>query len=197
MLRSGVMRRRLLVARTAAVTGALAMLAGCTFLIDFDEVPPAGDAGPSADTSTPIGPPDVRIDGAQVPDAEPADSGADARDAIANGDACKGHVDSKYCGSTKINWPADHKDDLVSCKGGAVTLVKLCASGQGCLAMLDGYPDECDPCTQKADGTYCGRDFTGWDTKNAQQRIRCQGGRVVGSLLCTVCKSNGVNSACQ
>jgi hypothetical protein len=37
----------------------------------------------------------------------------------------------------------------------------------------------------------------GWSTKNAQQRIRCQGGRVVGSLLCSVCKSSGVTSFCQ
>ena len=63
--------------------------------------------------------------------------------------------------------------------------------------MLDGYPDECDECAKKADGTYCGRDLPGWDVKNAQQRIRCQGGRVVGLLLCGICKSNGGASACQ
>lgn len=181
----------------AGCAGALAMLAGCTFLIDFEEVPAPGDGGPRADTSAPSIPPDVRVDGASLPDGEPADAGADVRDAIANGDACKGKADSKYCGATKITWPADHKDDLVTCKASAVALVKLCSTGQGCLAMLDGYPDECDPCAQKPDGTYCGRDFTGWDTKNAQQRIRCQGGRMVGSLLCTICKSSGVNSTCQ
>ena len=168
------------------------MLAGCTFLIDFEELP-RGDGG--ADSSPPIGPPDVRVDGSLGPDGA-VDAPPDVRDAIANGDACKGAIDGKYCGG-RIPWPVDHKDDLVTCKASQVSLVTPCTTGQGCLGMLDGYPDECDECAKKADGTYCGRDFPGWDTKNAQQRIRCQGGRVVGSLLCTVCKSAGISSACQ
>lgn len=195
MLRLRVMRRRPLVARTAVCAAALAMLAGCTFLIDFQDAPRAdGDGG--VDSSPPIGPPDVRVDGNIVPDGA-ADSGPDARDAIANPDACKGNPDGKYCGGDQIVWPLDHKDDLVTCKANQVSLVKLCTTGQGCLGMLNGYPDECDDCAKKGDGTYCGRDFPGWDAKNAQQRIRCQSGRVVGSLLCTVCKSNGTSSVCQ
>jgi hypothetical protein len=186
------MRRRPLVARTAAGAGALAMLAGCTFLIDFDEVPRATDGG-GVDGATPIGPPDVRVD-SNVPDTADA---APPGDALANPDACKGHIDGKYCGNDMITWPLEHKDDLVTCKASQVSVVKLCATGQGCLGMLNGFPDECDECAKKGDGTFCGRDFPGWDPKNAQQRIRCQSGRVVGSLLCTVCKSNGTNSACQ
>jgi hypothetical protein len=171
------------------------MLAGCTFLIDFQEVPKAGDDG--GDAAPPSGPPDVRVE-ANLPDAsDAADAGRDARDALANPDACKGHIDGKYCGFDKITWPVERKDDLVTCKANLVSAVKLCGTGQGCLAMLDGYPDECDECAKKTDGTFCGRDFPGWDAKNAQQRIRCQGGRVVGSLLCTVCKSNGTTSVCQ
>lgn len=170
------------------------MLAGCTFLIDFDEVPRSDDGGLEAST-TPVGPPDVRVDGNASPDAS-ADAVA-PRDAIANPDACHTAIDGKYCGNDQIVWPADRRDDLVTCKGKLVSAVKLCATGQGCFGMLDGYPDECDECAKKADGTYCGRDLPGWDAKNAQQRIRCQGGRIVGSLLCGVCKSNGVTSACQ
>jgi hypothetical protein len=186
------MRRRQLASRTAVFAAGLAMLAGCTFLIDFEDVPRAND---DIDSAPPIGTPDVRVDG--NPESGIPDSGADARDAIANPDACKGKQDGKYCGGNQIVWPAELKDDLVTCKASRVSLVKACATGQGCIAMLDGFPDECDECAKKGDGTFCGRDLPGWDPKNAQQRIRCQTGRVVGSLLCTVCKSNGPNSVCQ
>ena len=193
MLRSLVMRRRPILARTALVTGVLAMLAGCTFLIDFEEVPRAADADGS-DGSPPLGPPDVSVD-VVAPDS--GDAAVDGRDALANPDACHTALDGKYCGNDQIVWPAERKDDLITCKGKVIASVRLCATGQGCFGMLDGYPDECDECVQKADGTYCGRDLPGWDAKNAQQRIRCQGGRIVGSLLCGVCKSNGGTSACQ
>jgi len=170
------------------------MLVGCTFLIDFDAVPRGADGG-ALDGSSPLGPPDVRVDGNVAADA--GDAPVEARDAIANGDACKTVADGRYCGGDQIPWPSDHKDDLVTCKAKEVSGVRLCESGQGCVGMLNGYPDECDECSKKADGTYCGRDLPGWDAKNAQQRIRCQGGRIVGLLLCTVCKSNGGASACQ
>ena len=189
-----MMRRRPIIARLAVAAGALAMLAGCTFLIDFEEVPRPAEGG--IDGAVPVGPPDVRIDG--PPGVNDADDGAiDTRDAIANPDACKTALDGRYCGGDQIMWPSDHKDDLVTCKSKVVSNVRLCTTGQGCVGMLNGYPDECDECAQKADGTYCGRDLPGWDAKNAQQRIRCQSGRIVGLLLCGVCKSNGGASACQ
>ena len=194
MLRSVTMRRRPIIARSALVAGALAMLAGCTFLIDFDAAPRGADGG-TIDGSIPVGPPDVRVDSPTTTDADAGD--AAAADAIANPDACKAAADGRYCGGDQIGWPIERKDDLVTCKGKVVASVRLCKTGQGCVGMLDGYPDECDECAQKADGTYCGRDLPGWDAKNAQQRIRCQGGRVVGLLLCSVCKSNGGASTCQ
>jgi len=180
-------------ARAALSAAALATLAGCTFLIDFDEAPRAADGG-IVDGSVPVNPPDVRVDGPITTDASDA---RPATDAIANPDACKTAADGRYCGGDQIVWPSDHKDDLVTCKNKVVSNVRLCTTGQGCVGMLDGYPDECDECAKKADGTYCGRDLPGWDLKNAQQRIRCQGGRVVGLLLCGICKSNGGASACQ
>ena len=191
------MRRRLLVARVALCACGLAMFAGCTFLIDFQEVTKTGDGGADS-SSIGIGPPDVTVDGNPGPglDGALADAGSDVRDAIANADACKGHQDGKYCGGDQITWPGS-RDDLVTCKNGQVSLVKLCATGQGCIGMLNGFPDECDECAKKADGTYCGRDLPGWDVSNAQQRVRCQTSREVGLLLCAVCKSAGINSSCQ
>ncbi len=187
------MRRRRLLASTAICAWALAMLAGCTLLIDFQEVASV-DGGP--DTATPIGPPDVRVDSDSGLDAPGDTARSDGRDATGNPDACKGHPDGKYCGGDQITWPS--KEDLVTCKGGQILGVRFCATGQGCLQMLNGSPDECDECANKIDGMYCGRDLPGWDTSNAQFLLRCQTGRVVTLRPCpTTCKSAGVNSACQ
>jgi hypothetical protein len=172
------------------------MVAGCTFLITFDDVPGALEGG--ADTSAPIGPPDVRIDGNGAGPDGAADAGPDVRDAIANPEACKRNLDGKYCGGDQISWPGS-KDDLVTCKGGVVQNVKFCATGIGCIRMLNGYPDQCDECATKTDGTYCGRDMPGWDAVNANFRVRCQNRAEVGLLLCNAagCGSNGAASACK
>ena len=163
-------------------------------MIGFDEVSGAGDAG--VDAQTPVGPPDVRIDVPSVPDSG-ADAGPDTSDALANPDACKGKLDGKYCGGDTIVWPGD-KDDLITCKTNLVSNVRLCTSGVGCIRMLNGYPDQCDECASKADGTYCGRDMTGWEAKNADTRVRCQNKAEVGLLLCANgCASNGAASACK
>jgi hypothetical protein len=169
------------------------MAAGCTFLIDFDEVPAPAEGGLDAPS---IGPPDVRVDVSVAPDA-PVDAGPDRRDAIANPDACKGAKDGKYCGGDQIVWPAELKDDLVTCKAGVVSSVRFCPNGVGCIANLPGYPDECDECSKTGDGRFCGRDIPGWDALNANQRVTCGSGREVGLLLCNSCKSMGDASFCQ
>jgi hypothetical protein len=190
------MMRRPLLACTATFACAALVLAGCTFLIDFQQLGTADDT--TMDGPVRADPPDVRID-VSVPAPDGAtDAGSDARDAIADPDACKGHVDGLYCGGDQIVWPGS-KDDLVTCKGNAVTNVRYCALGLGCIRMLNGYPDQCDECATKADGVYCGRDMPGWDPKNAIQRVRCQNKAEVGLLLCTAagCTSNGPNSVCK
>ena len=110
-----------------------------------------------------------------------------------------GRPDGKYCGGDQIVWPSPgSKDDLVTCKTGAVTNVRTCTSGVGCIRMLSGYPDQCDECATKADGTYCGRDMAGWDPSNANTRVRCQNKAEVGLLLCANgCSSNGAASICK
>jgi len=182
-----------------AAASLLWLLAGCTFLIDFEEVPGA-DAGP--DVATPSTPPDVRVEpGPDANAGSDADAGLDAADARDGHPgfttACDGKVDGKYCPGNQITWPGD-KDELVTCKGGKVSSAKLCDKGIGCIFMLNGYPDECDQCASKTvDGTYCGRDMAGWEAKNANFRVRCQGGAQVGLVLCSgTCQSNGANSIC-
>jgi hypothetical protein len=186
--------RRPLLAFLSPVACAAVMLAGCTFLIDFKDVPTTDDG--SIDGPVRADPPDVRIDGNGSDGA--MDGGSDARDAIADPDACKGHVDGLYCSGDQIVWPGN-KDDLITCKGQLVSNVRYCASGLGCIRMLNGYPDQCDECATKADGVYCGRDMPGWDPKNAIQRVRCQNKAEVGLLLCGAagCLSNGPSSSCK
>ena len=194
------MARRPQLARMALGACATSMAAGCTFLIDFTELPAAIDSG--LDSAVHVDLRDAHVDARDAPDDAPLRvdaSAVDARpsgDAIANLDACTGHKDGKYCGGHQIVWPPS-TSDLVVCKSAQVALVRRCMNGAGCVGMLAGYPDECDECSTKIDGTYCGRDFPGWDPANQHQRIRCQGGRLVGSVLCNVCKSVGANSYCQ
>jgi hypothetical protein len=188
-----VQPRRLLTL-TAAVAALGAWASGCTFLIGFDEIPAATDAG--FDAQTPIGPPDVRVDAIATGEGG-SDAGPDTSDALANPDACKGKLDGKYCGGNTIVWPGD-KDDLVTCKASLVSSVRQCSSGVGCIRMLNGFPDQCDECATKADGTYCGRDMTGWEAKNADTRVRCQNKAEVGLLLCANgCSSIGATSVCK
>lgn len=183
---------------TAALAAAATMLAGCTFLISFDEADPSADGGGGGlDAPFRPDPPDVRVD-APAADSAVRDAGPDARDAVANPNACKGNADGKYCAGNQIAWEAGNKDDLVTCKAQVVSGVRLCEQGVGCIRMLNGYPDQCDECTKKADGTYCGRDMAGWDPKNADTRVRCQNGAEVGLLLCANgCQSNGAASICK
>ena len=193
--------RRVLISRALArvlgTASAATMIAGCTFLIGFDDVPGATDA--SFDGPTMINAPDVRVDAPAKTDAPAGDAGVDARDAIANPDACANAVDGKYCGGDQILWPVANKDDLVTCKSKAVSNVRLCADVGGCIRMLNGYPDQCDECAKKADGLYCGRDMGGWETKNLNSLVHCQNKAAVTVTPCgaQVCTSNGAASSCK
>lgn len=175
------------------------MLAGCTFLISFDEPEEPSDGGVDAPFRPDLADGQIDAPGPSAPDAA-SDAGSDAaRDAIANGAACQGKVDGKYCGGNQITWPTERKDDLITCKDGGVAVVRVCEQGVGCIAMVGGFSDECDECSNKPDGgTFCGRDMPGWDTSNTNVRVRCENGREVGLLICSgTCKSNGGASTCQ
>ena len=184
------MRRSLRI--TSAFAVAVWMLAGCTLLIDFEDVPQTSDGGGGVDSS-------VVTPGQEAGKADAGvDAPADARDANPGFvTACEGKGNGKYCPGHMIDWPGA-KDELVTCRDGGVAATRVCSAGSGCIFMIDGYPDECDQCaTKTVTGTYCGRDMPGWDPKNANFRVRCQGGAQVGLLLCNgACTSNGANSTC-
>jgi hypothetical protein len=170
------------------VAATTCVIAGCTLLIDFEEVP-SNDAGADVVVTPPV-------DSGKIDTG--TDAGADAPvDSAGFVTACKTKDNGKYCPGNMITWPGN-KDELITCRDGGVAGTRLCNSGSGCIFMLAGFPDECDQCvTKNVNGTYCGRDMPGWDAKNANFRVRCQGGAQVGLVLCNgACTSNGANSTC-
>ena len=176
-----------MIALSGAVIGA-----GCTFLISFDRQPAENEAGadgaPGPDAERTF---DVRSD----PIVPPQDAGKDYDlDALTT---CKDHQDGLYCNGNQLApIPGADNDELVTCIGGKVNRVRYCDRGNGCIRMLDGYPDQCDECFKVKDGVYCGPDI-GWHPQNKNQRVRCQGGFQVGLLLCGTCVSSGTTSYCK
>ena len=175
------------------------MLAGCTFLIDFEAAPSGRDGGDGGrDGAVPIGPPDVRVEPGDASDAAAiTDAGADVL--IANPDACKGKTNGKYCAGNQIEWPGS-TDDLITCISQVVG-VRRCTTGGKCLRMPNGFPDQCDQCvdTPLDGGTYCGRDFA-WEPKNADRLVKCQNHAVVSispTACVNGCLSKGALSACK
>jgi len=172
---------------------AVAVGAGCTFLVKFDDAPPGFcDGGACEDASVA----DASHDDAAI------DSANDASDAstIDASDApyapCKGLANGLYCADDHIVMYRGPLTDLVTCDGGAIDKVRACGSA-GCLAMKDPFPDTCNECPAKANGTYCGRDFAGFPTTDSDILIGCQGGAVVTNYPCPHgCKSNGSAAAC-
>lgn len=178
------MRRSFLFAATVGAAGAASLLGACTFLIPFDEV-----AQVEAGVVTPA--PDAVTSPEAGPDAV-VDARSDAR-------PCRDAADGLYCASQpKLAGYEGDRDDLVTCRGREVFAVRYCDSGTGCIRMVDPYPDQCDECRSKADGTYCGRDMAGWNSMNANMRVRCDNGAQVAIVLCANgCQSNGASSACR
>jgi hypothetical protein len=158
-------------------------VSACTLLIPFDDVPLA-DAGPDA----------------LAPDVLVIDAGSDVTaDAVSDAKPCKDAADGFYCATQPklVGYEGD-RDDLVTCRMGEIFRVRLCDAGTGCIRMVDPYPDQCDECATKANGTYCGRDMPGWEAMNDNMRVRCGNGALVGILLCAAgCTSNGASSACN
>ncbi len=184
-------------ATAGALGGAVgaALLAGCTLLVSFDDVP-IDDAGIGSPTSRP---PDVAVADTGKPPEDDASAPPDAADSSVDyGKACAGKPDGKYCNGNQIVVDGGSSDDLVTCLNGKTASVKYCATGSGCVRMPSGFPDECDQCQGKATGLYCGDDFAGWHPMNARARIRCDNNAIVGNIICTTaCIGTGPTASCQ
>lgn len=180
-----------------AIAAFLGALAGCTFLVSFDDMP-KNDAGLTTIPDSRSPPIDVFVGDSGAPDVDevPEEDAAVAVDASADySTACAGKPDGKYCNGNQIVVDAGSKDDLITCLNGSTVSAKLCANR--CQRMPSGFPDECDQCQGKTTGLYCGDDFFGWHPMNKNTRIRCDNGAIAGNLICTTCVGTGPNATCQ
>jgi hypothetical protein len=159
--------------------------AGCTFLVSFDEKPrdsgvplPDRTSQPTSSASD-TGPPD-EDSGLAPPDPSKCDLSFDSG-AI---DGCTGFQENgQICGDNRglTNYPgnaADRVKDVVTCsKTRGVICVQHCATK--CAHLPSGFPDQCDQCAGRVDGTYCGLEMQGWPNNNFNLLIRCTGERMV------------------
>jgi hypothetical protein len=179
----GARRFALAFAATAA-----AVVAGCTLILPFDEVTP-DDAGLDVVT-----PPRADVDGVDATTSDGASDAARDVDLDALG-SCVGKTGT-YCGNNQLDaYP--FPDDLVVCDAGKVVAARPCTTGTKCIHLMNPHPDECDPCSGKVDGYYCGRELGGWDktgtNNNANVRVHCRAGGVDGIEYCTTC-TNGTTA---
>lgn len=189
----------------AVAVAALVVLAGglvgasaaCTFLITFDDVPSAdaGDEAPpdsapsappsTASTSPPPPPPPAPDASAPAPITPPCDATFPLKEV----QGCASYVEgAQICAdSTSLtSYPGDRTHDLVTCSKEGATCVRHCAA---CAHLPNGYPDQCDACSDKTDGTYCGTDM-GWQPVHFKLLATCTGGRVASASAC----ANGCDS---
>jgi hypothetical protein len=176
--------------RLRLLAGTSALLAGCSFLVDFVEKATPGvlDAGGALEASaTP--PADAADDPGREAAMPPGDAAIDrpiTRDGSGVGEAecanpCRQRENGWYCGNDMLACLAP-SNDLYRCMADAVADVTVCVNGAGCLYLPLGHPDTCDPCSGRADGRYCGHEFVGAvpqtpADQNANYLFVCNGGR--------------------
>jgi hypothetical protein len=187
-------------------TAAAAATASCTLLVQFHDQAGSGgcEGGFCGDDASMVEDSSIAEAGIDAThDAGPAeaatkDAGKDAVAVDAGPDhyaPCGSLASGFYCADDGLHGYAGSADDLVQCADGGIAKVTLCDGG--CLPLPAPFPDACNPCPGNPDGTYCGRDLSGFPTINADFLIQCQSGNVVQSVACAHgCKSSGTSSSC-
>jgi hypothetical protein len=129
----------------------------------------------------------------QFNDAPAAAGDGGAGDA---GAPCALLANGEYCGMDGLQGYAGSPDDLVSCVDGGIVQTVQCAGG--CLAMPSPFPDACNPCVGRADGSYCGRDLPGFPVDDGDFLLQCRGGAIAQSSACSTgcAASDAGSSAC-
>jgi len=172
-------------------------MSACTLLARFDDAAPAdsSDASATVDSaeSEPLG-----ADAAAHADAGPfpdARESQDAREDTTPSDPCEGEANGLYCATDGLNHYQGPTNVLIRCDGGAVATETTCDAG--CLALSDPFPDTCNACDSKPNGSYCGRDFSSFPTTDADWLVQCQNSNAVQLVACAHgCLSNGASSSC-
>lgn len=191
-----VSRLALVALVTAGVT---AGLASCTLLVDFEDVDAGRNDASLPDRDATIAEPDpgnndndasdgvdVSAPDTGIPFPPPCDPTFPRSQVMCN----PSYPRPNCAKNTGIfpSYPAPRDEDLVTCNGGTTppTCVQHCPFG--CSAMPPGYPDACDDCYGRKDGTYCLKDFRGTDGRNLGLAVDCKSGKISATYNCGVGK---------
>jgi hypothetical protein len=173
--------------------------AACAPLIDFDALTSGNGAdagGEASHDATADAPAETGGDGAPSDDADAAaqadvvDAGGDVLDAAPfdAGDPCLKvpSVDNGYyCGTSLMNgFSGGVPNDLYLCVDGSAASTTPCAVD--CVTAPLDYPDTCDQCATKPDGTWCGSEFPGYLPALANVKFTCTGGKNNGTPIACV-----------
>ena len=161
---------------------------GCTFLIGFDEEPDGGalseaDASTvkdGGDGGTGTTGPDAKADAPIV--AEPA---CDTAFPLAQVTGCDKFTNNGQICATNdtFGYPAgfSRATDIVTCSNvngvGKASCVRHCLGSGGCASLPSGFPDQCDTCQNRPNGTYCGSDM-GFTKTDAPLIVTCAGSKL-------------------
>ena len=154
---------------------------GCTFLIGFDEEPDGGTPA-ETDASTVR---DAGDAGSAVADAKPdvaivAEPACDPAFPLAQVTGCdKFQNNGQICATNQtFGYPAGYTrtTDIVTCSNvnnvAKASCVRHCLGSGGCASLPSGFPDQCDTCQGRANGTYCGTAM-GFATSDAPLLVTC------------------------
>lgn len=167
---------------------------GCTFLIGFDEESDGG-ASAAADASsvrdageggTGTTSPDAKTDAAIL--AEPA---CDTAFPLAQVTGCnKFQNNGQICATNQtFGYPAGYTrtTDIVTCSNidnvAKASCVRHCLGSGGCASLPSGFPDQCDTCQGRPNGTYCGTQM-GFAKSDAPLLVTCAGNKLSTARNC-------------
>lgn len=163
---------------------------GCTFLVSFDDVP-VEDAGidrrQSADRELPdtFTPEDVGTDAPIRPPTPPCDPAFP----LSEVKGCETFINgAEVCAdnSALVDYPGASTDLVACAKQQGATCVRHCIA---CAHLPEGFPDQCDQCIGRPDGTYCGTDMS-WQPIHFKLLVTCAGERMDSARAC----ANGCDS---
>lgn len=198
------MRRVLASTCGLAASMLIALAAGCTFLVPFEDAP--AEAGvddvrsPRPRDAGTLEPVDAGTGGDTTP--PPPTGNCDPFPDIAEIQGCARIVENgQICGdSTPIKFPSgyDSAAYVVTCsKVNGAICVKECTGAGKCAHLPSGFPDVCDQCEGK-EGHYCGRDMPGWPPANFGLLVECRNDRVAGIVVCDAgCTTSAVPGEAQ
>jgi hypothetical protein len=203
------MRPALVLSLSTAAT--IFFVAGCTFLISFDDVPDAGALAGDDDDVVDSGKKKTGSSSSSSSGESSSSSSGSTSSSSSSGSASSssgtatvipppcddafdrnaincatgsGNYTRPNCGSEPgLLQGAAQESDLIDCTGGGTPIcVRHCP--HGCAEMPAGHNDSCDECFDKADGWYCGKDLKGDWGPDDGMAVHCVGKKQVENAVC-------------